>query len=133
MAEGERTIHSSEEKIQQERAKLEKLEASLVEEETALEKIQESLKGLVTPHEPLYICSCYKDKTQVFHDQIEAKQKELAPWEAKINKTKAELDIAVSEQGALTQKAEAAQKAAAEAELTLNQFKEGQQNKVLPC
>lgn len=75
--------------------------------------------------------SLSKDKTQVFHDQIEAKQKELAPWEAKINKTKAELDIAVSEQDALTQKAEAAQKAAAEAELTLNQLKEGQQNKVL--
>ena len=62
------------------------------------------------------------DKTQVFHDQIELKQKELVPWEAKINQTKAEVNIAFSEREMLAQKAEAVEKAAAEAQEALQQL-----------
>jgi structural maintenance of chromosome 4 len=62
------------------------------------------------------------DKTQVFHDQIEAKQKELAPWEAKINKTKAELGIASSEREMLSQKAKAIENSAIEAQATLERL-----------
>lgn len=128
-----RIVQTSDEKIEKERAKLEKLEASLIEEESALEKIQDSLKGLFF-HQSYFSsfrwCYITKDKTQVFHDKIELKQKELAPWQAKINKTKAEIDIAVSEQDVLSQKAEAAQKAANDAELMLNQFKKERESKV---
>ncbi|GJJ13220.1 hypothetical protein Clacol_007471 [Clathrus columnatus] len=113
-AEAARTIQSSAEKIEKDRAKLEKLEASLEQEESALEKIRDSLKGY---------------KTQVFHDQIETKQKELAPWEAKINKTKAELDIATSERDALAQKADAVSKAVTDAEALLDQLKQQRENK----
>lgn len=41
----------------------------------------------------------------MFHDQIEAKQKELQPWTAKINTTKASIDVATSERDALVKKA----------------------------
>lgn len=62
------------------------------------------------------------DKTQVFHDQIEIKQKELVPWEAKINQTKAEIDIASSERDMLVQKAKAIEASAAEAQEVLQQL-----------
>ncbi|KAF8518607.1 RecF/RecN/SMC [Gautieria morchelliformis] len=104
--EAQRAVHNNAEKIDKERAKLEKLEASLDEEENALEIIRDSLK----------------DKTQVFHDEIEAKQKELVPWEAKINQTKAETDIASSEREMLSQKVEAVEKSAAEAQEALRQL-----------
>ncbi|KAF8586245.1 RecF/RecN/SMC protein [Ramaria rubella] len=105
-AEAERFAQSNADKIERERAKLEKLEVSLDQEESALDNIRDSLK----------------DKTRVFHDQIEIKQKELVPWEAKINKTKAEVDIASSERDMLAQKAEAAEKTAADAQETLHQL-----------
>ncbi|KAF8514546.1 RecF/RecN/SMC protein [Hysterangium stoloniferum] len=105
-AEAERTIVSSGEKIEKERAKLEDLEESLDREENTLDTIRDSLK----------------DKTQVFHDQIEAKQKDLAPWEAKINKTKAELDIASSEREMLSQKAKTIENSAIEAQEALERL-----------
>ncbi|KAG0695739.1 hypothetical protein DFH29DRAFT_1029507 [Suillus ampliporus] len=46
-----------------------------------------------------------KDKTQVFHEQIKAKQKELQPWTAKINVKKAAIDVASPERDALAKKA----------------------------
>lgn len=46
------------------------------------------------------------DKTQVFHDQIQDKQKELQPWTAQINAKQAEIDVATSERDALVEKAE---------------------------
>lgn len=61
---------------------------------------------------------CCSDKTQVFHDQIEAKQRELQPWTAKMNDKQAEVDVAVSERDTLAKKAETllnARKAAQEA------------------
>lgn len=62
------------------------------------------------------------DKTQVFNDQIEVKQRELQPWTAKINAKQAEVDVATSERVALEKKAAsalAAVNSAAEALQTL--------------
>jgi structural maintenance of chromosome 4 len=66
----------------------------------------------------------------VFHAQIEVKQKELVPWETKINKTKAELDIASSERDMLAQKAEAVKKSATEAQETLQKLMDDNDAKV---
>lgn len=70
------------------------------------------------------------DKTQVYHDQIEVKQRELQPWTAKINKTKAEINVAQSEREMLAKKAEAAKAALDEAKQTLEQMQEDHQAKV---
>jgi structural maintenance of chromosome 4 len=62
------------------------------------------------------------DKTQVFHDQIEAKQKELQPWTKKINERQAKIDVARSEHDSLVKKAQAAQAASEEAKAALEQL-----------
>ncbi|KAJ7132829.1 RecF/RecN/SMC [Mycena crocata] len=110
----EHTIDDSTEKIDKEKAKLESYETSLVKEEKILEGIRDSLK----------------DKTQVFHDQIEAKQKDLQPWTTKINAKKAEVDVATSEREALAKKAKAVQDAAEEASIKLEQLQVDQQAKL---
>jgi structural maintenance of chromosome 4 len=74
------------------------------------------------------------DKTQVFHDQIEVKQKELQPWTAKINAKKAEIDVATSEQDALSRKAEAIREAGKAAAEELKQIQRDREAKVrLQC
>ncbi|KAL4068878.1 RecF/RecN/SMC N terminal domain-containing protein [Scleroderma yunnanense] len=88
-AEAQRTITDCAAKIEKNRAEIEAREAELRREEDLLEKIRDSLK----------------DKTQVFHDQIEAKQKELQPWTTKINAKRGNIDVATSERDALVQKA----------------------------
>lgn len=70
------------------------------------------------------------DRTQVFHDQIVAKQRELQPWTLKINKKRADIDIATSERDTLTKKAEELQAGMEEAEGTLRQLQGDQQVKV---
>lgn len=67
----------------------------------------------------------------MFHDQIEAKQKDLQPWTAKINAKKAEVTVATSERDALAKKAKVAQEAIEEASTTLHQLREDQQTKVM--
>lgn len=62
------------------------------------------------------------DKTQVFHDQIEVKQKDLQPWTAKINTKQAEIDVATSEKDALAKKAEAVKEASREASEALQKL-----------
>ncbi|KAG6864805.1 hypothetical protein C0991_007028 [Blastosporella zonata] len=99
-----RDLQENSDKIEREKKKADQFEASLAQEENVLESIRDSLK----------------DKTQVFHDQIEAKQKELQPWTAKINAKQAEIDVASSERDALTKKAEALELARKEAQETLN-------------
>ncbi|KAJ7096401.1 RecF/RecN/SMC [Mycena epipterygia] len=117
----EHTIEDSVEKIDKEKGKVEAFEASLIKEEKILEGIRDSLK----------------DKTQVFHDQIEAKQKDLQPWTTKINAKKAEVDVATSEREALGKKAKAVQDAAEEAGVKLEQLQVDQEGKVtskfVPC
>lgn len=63
------------------------------------------------------------DKTQVFHDQIEAKQKELQPWTAQINAKQADVDVASSEREALAEKAKERETARKDAEGTLDDLK----------
>ena len=70
------------------------------------------------------------DKTQVFHDQIEQKQKELQPWTAKINTKQASLDNAISERDLLQKKAEVAQQALEEAQESLEQLRDEKKSKV---
>ncbi|KAJ6586845.1 RecF/RecN/SMC [Mycena vulgaris] len=111
----EHTIDDSLEKIGKEKGKVEEFEASLVKEEKILEGIRDSLK----------------DKTQVFHDQIEAKQKDLQPWTTKINAKQAEVDVATSERDALSKKAKTVQDAAEEASANLQQLQVDQQAKLV--
>ncbi|KAF8210152.1 RecF/RecN/SMC protein [Mycena galopus ATCC 62051] len=108
------TIEDSVEKIEKEKGKVQAFEASLVQEEKILEGIRDSLK----------------DKTQVFHDQIEAKQKDLQPWTSKINAKKAEVTVATSEREALAKKAKAAQDALEEATNNLEQLQTDQKAKL---
>jgi chlorite dismutase len=63
------------------------------------------------------------DKTQVFHDQIEVKQKELQPWTARINTKQAEIDVASSERDALVRKADAMKEALTEAQDNLENLR----------
>jgi len=72
----------------------------------------------------------HSDKTQVFHDQIEQKQKELQPWKTKINQKQAEIDIKTSERDMLVKKAEAIKLAGAEAQETLEKLRSDQKTKV---
>ena len=71
-----------------------------------------------------------EDKTQVFHDQIEAKQKELQPWTAKINTKQAEIDVATSERDTLAKKAAGVKEACKEAQTTLEKLRGEHDNKV---
>jgi structural maintenance of chromosome 4 len=64
------------------------------------------------------------DKTEVFHVQIEAKQKELEPWTAKINKKQAEIDLAESERALLAEKAQSGKTAVDEATEALEKLRE---------
>lgn len=71
------------------------------------------------------------DKTQVFHEQIEAKQKELQPWTAKINVKQAAIDVARSERDALAKKATGLKDAVTQAEGQLAELQVEQEGKVL--
>jgi len=70
------------------------------------------------------------DKTQVFHDKIQIKQKELQPWTAQINEMQAFIDIATSERDALAKKAEALKTQCKEADEALGALREEQEVKV---
>lgn len=70
------------------------------------------------------------DKTQVFNDQIEAKQRDLEPWTVKINGKEAEINVAMSERMALSKKAEELQTTSRQASETLDQLRAEQQSKV---
>ncbi|KAJ6499379.1 RecF/RecN/SMC [Mycena sanguinolenta] len=107
-------VEDSAEKMEKEKGKLESFEASLIQEEKVLEGIRDSLK----------------DKTQVFHDQIEAKQKDLQPWTSKINAKESEIVVATGERDALAKKAKAAQDALEEAANNLEQLRADQTNKL---
>lgn len=76
------------------------------------------------------ISNCGLDKTQVFHDQIEVKQKELQPWTAKINQKQTKIDNASSEREAIVERAEALTAASEEAKNTLEGLESDQAVKV---
>ncbi|KAI3612793.1 nuclear condensin complex subunit smc4 [Moniliophthora roreri] len=108
------TIEDSGEKIEKGRKKLEQHEVNLAKEEKVLGEIQDSLR----------------DKTQVYYDQKEVLQKELQPWNTKINAKQSEIDIASSERDALVKKAEDAKAACDEAEENLGKLRSDQEAKV---
>jgi hypothetical protein len=66
----------------------------------------------------------------VFTRQIEAKQRELQPWSAKIRQKEGEINIANNEKDSLQRKLEAAQNAGAEAKAALDALKMEHQAKV---
>ncbi|KDQ18233.1 hypothetical protein BOTBODRAFT_29575 [Botryobasidium botryosum FD-172 SS1] len=105
--EAESWIDNHQEKIEKCKAELEELEASLETEEAELESIRDGLK----------------DKTEVFHAQIEAKQKELEPWNAKISEKQAVVDIATNEKALLSDKIAAVQTAVQKAAEALEALK----------
>lgn len=79
---------------------------------------------------PLRLKAPLADKTRSFHDQIEVKQKELQPWNAKINQKQAEVDLARSERETLTRKFEAVREAKEEATNTKNRLQGEKEDKV---
>ena len=91
------------------RAKVAELEKKLVVEEAELDEIRDGLK----------------DKTDVFTNQIEVKQRELEPWTAKISEKQSAIDVATSERDLLVQKASSVQQALEEAEARVLQVKQG--------
>jgi structural maintenance of chromosome 4 len=64
-----------------------------------------------------------QDKTLPFQRQIEAKQKDLAPWTAKVNAKQSEVDLGESERAMLAEKATGAQAAVDEAVSTLEKLR----------
>ncbi|KAK8849453.1 hypothetical protein IAR55_004786 [Kwoniella newhampshirensis] len=95
------------------RKKVADLEDKLESEQAELEEVVDSLK----------------DKTAVFTTQIEAKQRELEPWTAKISEKQSAIDVAQSERDLLAQKATGIQEALAEAKANLQSLKEGDGSK----
>ena len=70
------------------------------------------------------------DKTRSFHDKIEVKQKELQPWNIKVNEKQAAIDLAKSERETLARKFEAVRQAKEEAENTKTQLQGEKEAKV---
>lgn len=130
LAEAHRSVKDNTNKMESEREKIEEFEASLVKEEKVLEDIRDSLKGkFLWVSLMLIALTPALDKTQVFHDKIEIKQKELQPWTAKINSKQAEIDLATSERDMLAKKAEAVKVAHREAQEALEKLQEDQEAK----
>ncbi|EGO05390.1 hypothetical protein SERLA73DRAFT_101211 [Serpula lacrymans var. lacrymans S7.3] len=109
-----RAISESTAKMERKKTEIDEHEANLEQEEKVLEGIRDSLK----------------DKTQVFHNQIEVKQKELQPWTAKINAKQAEIDVATSERDALVKKADVMKEASKEAQQALEKLQSDQEAKL---
>ncbi|KAJ3512348.1 hypothetical protein NMY22_g15359 [Coprinellus aureogranulatus] len=109
-----RDIEDAEHSLEKHSRELEEHEANLEEEQRKLSKIQESLTS----------------KTQVFHDQIQAKQKELQPWTAKIDAMQAEIDVRVNERDTLVKRAEDRKASLDEAEKSLADLEEVQKRQM---
>ncbi|MBW0475144.1 hypothetical protein O181_014859 [Austropuccinia psidii MF-1] len=108
LKEASATIRDSQEEIQVLKSELESKEGLIEKEELELDRIRDSLK----------------DKTQVFADQIEVKQAELAPWAAQVTSKKAALDLATSERDLLVKKATDLTTALAAANETITRIQE---------
>lgn len=90
------------------------LEQRVQEEEAELATIRESLKG----------------KTQVFSDQIAAKQKALEPWQEKINQKQSAIAVAESEMAILIEKANAGAVALDELKAKITSIQDGRTAKL---
>ncbi|CCO32987.1 Structural maintenance of chromosomes protein 4 AltName: Full=Cell untimely torn protein 3 [Rhizoctonia solani AG-1 IB] len=96
------------EQLEKSTKELAKLEKELVVEEKQLEVIADSVKG----------------KTQVYHDQIQAKQAELVPWQRKIAGKEGDLNVATREREMLESKAKNGEQAIEEATGALQELKD---------
>jgi structural maintenance of chromosome 4 len=94
-------------------AEIEALEQEMQAEDEELAKIRESLKG----------------KTQGLSDQIAAKQKQLEPWNAKINEKQSSMAVAQSELDILHEKESAGATAIAETEAKIAALQEQRSTK----
>jgi structural maintenance of chromosome 4 len=107
--EADETIQQCTEEIASHAEEIVQLEQRVQEEEAELATIRESLKG----------------KTQVFSDQIAAKQKSLEPWQEKINQKQSAIAVAESEMTILTEKANAGAVALEELKTKIGAIEEG--------
>ncbi|KAG9079604.1 hypothetical protein FS749_008379 [Ceratobasidium sp. UAMH 11750] len=111
--EAETWIVNYTEQIEKSTAELAKLDKELVAEEKELEVIANSLKG----------------KTQVFHDKIQAKQAELAPWQQKIEEQAGSLGVTTRERDLLVSKGKSASQAVEDAAASLQELKDAHEVK----
>ncbi|KAG8836353.1 hypothetical protein FRC17_005639 [Serendipita sp. 399] len=116
-SEAEHNIRHNSEILERSQGEVERLEASLGQEEKKLEDIVDSLK----------------DKTQGFTKQIEAKQRELQPWAAKIRQKEGEIKIAQNEQESLNKKVESIRNAGSEAKAAVDALKADKESKDHEC
>lgn len=112
--EAEETIAQCGEEIETRTQEIAELEEQVQVAEAELAKIRESLKG----------------KTQVFSDQIAAKQKALEPWMEKINQKQSAIAVAESEMNILQEKANAGAVALEELESKIASIEEGRAAKI---
>lgn len=119
------------EQIDKSTKELAKLEKVLVAEEKELEAIADSLKGAHLFSSPLIdIDQCVTGKTQVFHDKIQAKQAELAPWQQKIAQREGSLGVTTRERDLLSSKGKSALQAVEDAGTALEALKDEHEVKV---
>ncbi|KAG8710414.1 hypothetical protein FRC09_000152 [Ceratobasidium sp. 395] len=111
--EAETWIVNHTEQVEKSTAELAKLNKELLAEEKELEVIANSLKG----------------KTQVFHDKIQVKQAELAPWQQKIEEQAGSLGVTTRERDLLVSKAQNASQAVEDAATSLQELKDEQEVK----
>ncbi|PTB44218.1 hypothetical protein M441DRAFT_133595, partial [Trichoderma asperellum CBS 433.97] len=108
-AEADETIEQCGEDIVTRTQEIAVLESTAKDEEAELTRIRENLKG----------------KTQVFSDQIAAKQKSLEPWVEKVNQKQSAIAVAESEMNILQEKANAGAVALQELEAKISSIEEG--------
>ncbi len=113
-ADADETIEQCTEDITSRAEEITALEQQLQEEEAELNTIRDSLKG----------------KTQVFSDQIAAKQKSLEPWKEKINQKQSAIAVAESEMTILEEKANAGAVALEEMQAKIASIEEGRTSKL---
>ncbi|CAJ2509657.1 Uu.00g146830.m01.CDS01 [Anthostomella pinea] len=112
--EADDTIEQCSEDITSRAEAIASLEQQMQEEEAELATIRDSLKG----------------KTQVFSDQIAAKQKSLEPWKEKINQKQSAIAVAESEKTILEEKANSGAVALEEMEAKIAAVEESRTTKL---
>jgi structural maintenance of chromosome 4 len=120
--------------LEKQRGKLSTHKANLEVEEAELEKVQEGLRGkiLITSDFQRAIELIHlKGKTQVFHDQIQKKQKELQPWKSKIDAAEAAIEIRAGERETLQDRADKRREALDEAQMTFDDLVREQEARVI--
>lgn len=100
--------------VERKNEEVSELEKEMQIEEQKLAAVREDLKG----------------KTQVYSEQIAAKQKSLEPWNAKINQKQSAIAVAQSELDILGEKAAGGQKAVDQANAKIESIEANQQAKL---